>query len=90
MQQAHDTQAAAPARELAFIDAGVSDAATLLRGLRHGVEAVLLQGDRPPAAQMADAIRGRDGLDAIHIVSHGRPGEVAFGGGSLSRSSPPV
>src|SRR5207244_763280 len=70
--------------ELAFIDRTVSDLHTLLTGLRPGVEAVLLDSSAPAAVQMAQALRGRSDLSAIHVLAHGRPGEVSFGAGPLS------
>ena len=33
---------------------------------------------------MARAVKGRAGLEAIHVIAHGRPGEVSFGAGALS------
>ena len=73
-----------PKREIAFIDRGVDDLATLLAGLRPDVEPILLANDEPAPRQMARAVQGRKGLDAIHVIAHGRPGEVSFGAGALS------
>src|SRR5260370_35019859 len=70
--------------DIAFIDGGVDDLATLLAGIRPEVEAVLLSNDGPAPQQMARAVQGREGLEAIHIIAHGRPGEVSFGAGVLS------
>ena len=70
--------------ELALIDAGVPDLDVLLGGLKDGMEAVLLSGDRDPILQMRDALAGRSGIHAIHIVAHGEAGAVNFLGGSLS------
>jgi Hint domain-containing protein/uncharacterized protein DUF4347 len=70
--------------EVAFIDPGVSDLDTLLRGLRPEIEAVLLGSERGAAAQMAGHLAGRRGLRAIHIIAHGAAGEIAFAAGRLS------
>ena len=75
---------AAPQREIAFIDRGVDDLATLLQGIRPDVEPILLSNDEPAPRQMARAVQGREGLEAIHVIAHGRPGEVSFGAGALS------
>jgi len=71
-------------REIAFIDAGIDDIEALIAGLRPDVAPVLLSPYKPALVQMADALRGVVELRAIHIVAHGRPGEVAFASGALS------
>ncbi|WP_338699118.1 VCBS domain-containing protein [Bradyrhizobium sp. 26S5] len=71
-------------REVAFIDRGIDDLETLLAGIRPDVEAILLSDDEPAVRQMARAVKGRSGLEAIHIVAHGQPGEIAFSAGLLS------
>jgi Domain of unknown function (DUF4347) len=75
---------ATPKREIAFIDRSVDDLATLLAGIRPDVEPILLSNDEPAPRQMARAVQGRKGFDAIHVIAHGRPGEVSFGAGALS------
>ena len=74
-------------REIAFIDRGVDDLATLLAGMRADVEPILLSNDEAAPRQMARAIEGRDGLEAIHVIAHGRSGEVSFGAGPLSNET---
>ncbi|MER8454084.1 DUF4347 domain-containing protein [Mesorhizobium sp. M1428] len=70
----------ARASELLFVDPSVPDLGTILRNLRPEVEAIVL--DRaPPARQMAAALEGRDGLDAVHVIAHGVPGRVGFAAG---------
>src|SRR5260221_1679333 len=72
-------------REIAFIDRGVDDLDTLLKSIRPDVEPILLSNDEPAPRQMARAVQGREGqLDAIHVIAHGRPGEVHFESGILS------
>src|SRR6201987_6578005 len=72
-------------REIAFIDRGVDDLDTLLAGIRPDVEPILLSNDEPAPRQMARAVQGREGqLDAIHVIAHGRPGEVSFSAGALT------
>ena len=72
-------------REVAFIDRNVDDLHTLLAGIRPDVEAILLSNDEPAPRQMARTVKGKEGqLDAIHVIAHGRSGEVLFGAGALS------
>ncbi|WP_322418096.1 DUF4347 domain-containing protein [Mesorhizobium huakuii] len=68
----------AGASEILFVDPSVSDLATILRNLRPEVEAILLDATRPAARQMARALEGRYGLDAVHVIAHGAPGRVSF------------
>ncbi|MDQ2082873.1 VCBS domain-containing protein, partial [Xanthobacteraceae bacterium Astr-EGSB] len=70
--------------EIAFIDRTVFDLASLVSGLRPEVEAVVLDGARPVPVQMAQALAGRRGLAAIHVIAHGAPGEIRFEAGTLS------
>ncbi|MGB6395702.1 MAG: DUF4347 domain-containing protein, partial [Bradyrhizobium sp.] len=70
--------------EVAFIDPSISDLETFLAGLRPDVEAIVLDPGAPAPAQMALALRGRSDLNAIHVVAHGRSGEVSFATSSLS------
>jgi len=65
-------------REVAFVDPAVSDLRVLLAGLRPDVEAFVLDGRQAPARQIANILRGREGLDAVHIVAHGAAGRVRF------------
>ncbi|MCC8966299.1 DUF4347 domain-containing protein, partial [Bradyrhizobium sp. Pear76] len=69
---------ASPKREIAFIDPGIDDLVTLMHGIRPDVEPILLTADEPAARQMARAVEGRDGLEAIHVIAHGSPGRVHF------------
>ncbi|MBF0423246.1 MAG: DUF4347 domain-containing protein, partial [Magnetococcales bacterium] len=69
-----------PARhEVVFVDGGVTDYQTLVNSIASGVEVHVLDPNRNGLEQMAAVLAGRQGLDAIHLVSHGRPGEVKAG-----------
>ncbi|WP_202351206.1 DUF4347 domain-containing protein [Mesorhizobium sp. 113-1-2] len=72
------------ASEILFVDPSVSDLGTILRNLRPEVEAIQLDARRPAARQMALALEGRDGLDAVHVIAHGAPGRVNFAAGEWS------
>src|SRR6516162_5013860 len=71
-------------RAIAFIDRNVDDLGTLLAGISPHVEPILLSDDEPAPRQMVRAVNRRADLDAIHVIAHGRPGEVSFGAGALS------
>jgi len=74
-------------REIAFVDRNVDDLATLLAGLRPELDPILLSDDEPALCQIARLVRCWDALDAIHVIAHGRVGEVSFGAGALSLES---
>jgi hypothetical protein len=67
--------------EILFVDPSVSDLDVILGNLRAEVEAIVLDASHRPAHQMAAAIEGRYGLEAVHIIAHGapRPGELRRG-----------
>ncbi|WP_187436538.1 DUF4347 domain-containing protein, partial [Bradyrhizobium hipponense] len=71
-------------RAIAFIDRNVDDLGTLLASISPQVEPILLSDDEPAPRQMVRAVNHRADLDAIHVIAHGRPGEVSFGAGALS------
>ncbi|MGX7874090.1 DUF4347 domain-containing protein [Mesorhizobium sp. ORM6] len=75
------------ARELVFVDPSVSDLGPILANLRPEVEAIVLDARRPAARQMALALAGRDGLEAVHVIAHGAPGRVNFAAGEWSEET---
>ncbi|HXF87893.1 MAG TPA: Ig-like domain-containing protein, partial [Xanthobacteraceae bacterium] len=81
-------------RELAFIDRNVDHLAALLRHMRPEVEAIVLDPQQPALVQMAAALKSRAGgserLDAVHVIAHGKPGEVRFASGALTRENLPA
>ncbi|WP_296950515.1 Ig-like domain-containing protein [uncultured Massilia sp.] len=75
------------AKEIVFVENNLPDLQSVLAGLRPGVEVVLLDSAGDGLAQMADALRGRTGIDAIHIVSHGAAGALDLGATTLSAAT---
>ncbi len=51
------------------------------------MEVILLSGDGGCVAEMAAALAGREGIDALHIFSHGDAGRVMLGDDLLSSST---
>src|SRR6516225_387026 len=74
-------------KEIVFVDRNVDNLATLLAGLRPELDRILLSHDEPALCQIARLARRWDRLDAIHVIAHGRVGEVSFGAGALSLES---
>lgn len=71
-------------QEIAFVANDLPDLQSVLAGLPAGVEVVLLDSAGDGLAQIADTLRERGGIAAIHIVSHGAPGALDLGGTTLS------
>jgi uncharacterized protein DUF4347 len=70
--------------ETLFVDPAVADLETILGNLRPEVHVVVLDDRWPAARQIAAALYGRKGLDAVHVVAHGAPGRVRFAAGDWS------
>jgi CSLREA domain-containing protein len=76
--------------ELVFVDTGVEGYQKLVDDLRSSnpegirLEVILLDSQRDGIDQITDALRDYQGLDAIHVVSHGSEGAVQLGDAWLS------
>ncbi|GEO99624.1 hypothetical protein MHA02_20120 [Methylobacterium haplocladii] len=93
-----DKQAAAPAaaspgtetasangrHEIVVIDQRVADLQTLLAGIPASAEVILIDSGKDGFDQLADALKGRSDIDAIHILSHGTAGDLRLGTGDLT------
>jgi len=69
---------------IAFIDTQVENYQSLIAGVKPGTEVVVLDGNRDAIDQITDILRARTNIDSIHIVSHGAPGSLQLGDGSVS------
>ena len=70
-------------REIVFIDAGVADAGKLTDHLDQGTLTVVLDSRRDGLAQISQALDGLQGVETIHLVSHGGPGYLQLGATTL-------
>lgn len=88
----HDNLAATPTgtadnrQEIVFVDGQVQDYQQLLAGIKPGTEVVVLNPTGDGLKQISDYLAGRTGIDAIHIVSHGLPGQVTLGSLTLDKA----
>jgi hypothetical protein len=73
--------------EVVFVDPGVTDPQSLMQGLRTGVEFVMLDGSKDGVAQIAAYLQGKSGIQAIHLVGHGRAGEIYLGSSVLGNGT---
>ncbi|WP_196298688.1 DUF4347 domain-containing protein, partial [Stutzerimonas stutzeri] len=70
-------------KEMVFVDTRVPDYQALLQSVSPDAEVVLLSTDQNGVQQIADALAGRSGIDAIHIISHGDAGVLLLGNAPL-------
>src|SRR5215212_8605219 len=73
--------------EILFVDPGVSDLKTILGSVRPEVRAIVLDARWSATHQIAAALAGQEGLNAVHIVAHGAPGRVRFSAGEWSAAT---
>ena len=69
------------AQEVVFVDSRVESPEAFAI---DGREVVVLNADQDGMTQIADALSGRTGLTAIHIVSHGGDGYLSLGSDSVT------
>lgn len=73
-------------KQIAFIDASITDHQHLMTELAPIMDVVLIQpGDG--LKQIALALDGRQNTDALHLYSHGAPGRLQLGGETLTADS---
>ncbi|MEN0105327.1 MAG: DUF4347 domain-containing protein, partial [Pseudomonas sp.] len=83
---AHASDAATPPaatgdnrHEVVFVDAKVQNYQQLLDALPKGTEVVVLDSSKDGLQQIADYLKDRSDIDAIHILSHGEAGQIQLG-----------
>ena len=72
---------------IVFIDSRVQDAGVIANAIPDGAEIVLVDASSDGLAQIAAALEGRTDVGSIHIVSHGRPGELILGSGIVDAAT---
>jgi glucose/arabinose dehydrogenase len=65
--------------EIAFLDPSVEGMTELTNLVHRGVELVLLDPQADVIEQISAVLRNRSAIRALHIVSHGQPGEIQIG-----------
>ncbi|MFH7244553.1 MAG: DUF4347 domain-containing protein [Spirulina sp.] len=76
-----------PINELVFVDANLPDYQTLLRGMRPTAKVHVIQPTVDGMRFIANALSQEVKVDAIHILSHGVPGETKLGTAVLNRNT---
>lgn len=85
-------RAAAPAgpegrMEVVLVDTSLADYKSLEAGVPDGIGIVEFDGSADGLAQIAEWAAGQQGLDAIHILSHGAQGLVKLGTTQLTEAA---
>lgn len=73
--------------KVVFVDPTVPDCQTPVAGIGSNAEVIMLDPTRDGVEQIAESLAGRSGIDAIHLISHGRSGELQLGAGTLTAES---
>lgn len=66
-------------QEIVFVDGKLQDVQQLIAGLPSGTEVVVLDSNKDGLQQIADYLKDRSDVDAIHLLSHGSEGTVELG-----------
>ena len=73
--------------QIAFVAADVPDVLTLVSALPAEAEVVLLENNGDEMGQIAQALVGRTGIEAIHLISHGGQGILKLGSSEIDMAS---
>ncbi len=71
-------------RSLVIIDTALEDYATLIAAIPSGYEVHLLNASQCGIAQITQVLREQVNIASLHILSHGRSGELLLGNSTLN------
>jgi hypothetical protein len=74
-------------RQLVVIDPHVANYQSLIDQLGSTYSYLLLAAESDGVTQIANYVAAHPGFDAIHLISHGSPGQVAIGTSTLSEGT---
>ena len=72
---------------IVFIDRSLPDVEQLAAAVKPGTDIVLLDTAQDGLLQIAQALAGRGGIEAIHVLSHGSAGALALGSAEITLDS---
>ncbi|MBO6865027.1 MAG: DUF4347 domain-containing protein, partial [Alphaproteobacteria bacterium] len=70
-------------KEVVIVDPSVASYQDLLAGMDPNIEVIILS-EGATVEDVATALEGRNGIDAVHLISHGGVGSLNLGGEILS------
>jgi hypothetical protein len=85
LAEATPAKTAVQATEIAFVDAGLPDAAALIADLQaqqdagRRIEVVAIEAGEDGLALMSQTLAGRSDIGAVHVLSHGSDGHLQLG-----------
>ncbi|WNM63854.1 DUF4347 domain-containing protein [Candidatus Nitrospira neomarina] len=74
-------------KEIVFIDTRVENYQTLMDGIDPAAEVILLDARRDGIEQIAEALKDRSDIDAIHLIGEGTEAEMHLGTAFLTNDS---
>jgi VCBS repeat-containing protein len=75
----NDSNNHSPATQIFFVDQSLADLNTLLAELPEGAEVHLIDPSADGVALLAHTLFGRTGVEAVHLLTHGSPGQLQLG-----------
>ena len=73
--------------QLVVIDSSVADYQSLVDQLGASYSYLLLSADSDGVTQIANYVAANPGFDAIHLISHGSPGQFSVGSSLFSEAT---
>ncbi len=70
-----------------FVDPAVADWENLVKGVKPGIEVIILDRGRDGIKQISEVLESRTNITSVHIVSHGSPGSLKLGNAHLNRDN---
>ncbi|QIZ69746.1 Ig-like domain-containing protein [Oxynema aestuarii] len=71
--------------QIAFIDPSIDDYSVLTATCAANIQVIILNSSKSVVSQIDEALKGENYLEAIHLVTHGKPGELRLGNHALNR-----
>ena len=68
------------ADEIAFVDMQLVEHEKLISFIRDGIEVIVLDAEQNSVRQITSVLQQKRKLSAVHIITHGRDGEILFAG----------
>lgn len=72
---------------IVFIDSTVPDYESLAGAVEEGTDVIILDRTRDAIEQITEVLASRNGITAVHIVSHGSPGSLQLGSSTLNSAN---
>ncbi|QKJ21501.1 DUF4347 domain-containing protein [Poseidonibacter lekithochrous] len=74
-------------KEVAFIDSNVKDKQILIDSLDENIDVYIIDNESNGFDQIAEILKDKNGIDAIHILSHGSEGQITLGNSVINSES---